>query len=67
MKLFIFNVPCQMIWTVSVLANMEDEAWNKLRQRDYTKLNAVEGNTASGKTELASIMELPDNEGNNHG
>lgn len=58
MKLFIFNVPCQEVWTVSVSAHTEAEAWQKLKARNYTKLHAVEGNTTSGKSELASIMEL---------
>lgn len=62
MKLFIFNVPCHEVWTVSVSAHTEPEAWQKLKARDYTKLHAAEGNTRSGKTELASVIE-PEGEG----
>jgi hypothetical protein len=57
-KLFIFNVPCHEVWTVSTLASSEPEAWENIRHRNYTKLHAAEGNTKSGKTELASVMEL---------
>ena len=62
MNLYLFNVPCQEVWTVSTKANSEDEAWKNIKLRRYMKLHAAEGNTSSGKTELVATMALPEGE-----
>lgn len=58
MKRFIFSIPCKEVWTVMTEARDENEAWEKIRKRDYYKIYAMEGDTPTGKTELVGVQEL---------
>lgn len=59
MKRCIFHVPRQMVAVHAVLARNEAEAWQKLARGDEVdELGLQPGNTASGKTELVTCLEV---------
>jgi hypothetical protein len=59
MNRYTFHIPCTEVWTVFCEAETENEAWEKIRHRDYYKLYTSEGTTPSGKTELVGVLENP--------
>lgn len=63
---FTFNIPCQQVWTVSTVADTDEEAWENIRERKYHLLYQKDGNTPSGKVELVG-KQVINTEGNDNG
>lgn len=58
MKKYIFHLPIQEVWVISVEADSEEEAWQKLKDnRDSNQESSYGGNTKSGEAELMEIKD----------